>query len=75
MSTLGRKPLSFPNRRSQRVMARVTQDEYLALELAVWQANQEQAIGSPVITTSKYVQTCIQNNKRVIKNLMKGRKI
>ena len=74
-SKLGRKPLSFTNRRSQRVMARVTQEEYLALELAVAQLNEEQDIGSPVITTSKYIQMCIQNNKRVQSNLVRGRKI
>lgn len=74
-SKLGRKPLSQSNRRSQRVMARVTQEEYLALELAVQQENNIQPVGAPIITTSKYIQMCIQNNKRVQANLVKGRKI
>lgn len=72
-TTLGRKPLSYPNRRSQRVMSRITQPEYLALELAVAQFNDLQSDGAPTITTSKYIQICIQNNKRVIKNLMRQR--
>lgn len=70
---LGRKPLSYSNRRSQRVMSRITQEEYLALELAVAQLNESQTRGAPTITTSKYIQICIQNNKRVIHNLKKQR--
>ena len=73
MKPLGRKPLSYSNRRSQRVMSRITQEEYLALELSVAELNDEQSVGTAEITTSKYVQVCIQNNKRVIKNLKKIR--
>jgi hypothetical protein len=73
MATKGRKPLAIPDRRSQRVMSRITQAEYLALELAVAQYNELQPHGSPTITTSKYVQICIQNNKRVMRNLINQR--
>jgi hypothetical protein len=54
-------------------MSRITQPEYLALELAVAQFNDELPEGKPTVTTSKYVQMCIQNNKRVQKNLVKQR--
>lgn len=73
MSKLGRQPLLYSNRRSQRVMARITQSEYLALELAVAEFNELRPRGTPTMTTSKYVQMCIQNNKRVIQNLKKQR--